>query len=867
MGVSFDDPILDPLYAAADDLSNGIVRVAAARALRQLKCGVPQVLRVRSAVQGDIWKPPLEEARKIAAAEPRRTHVLASLRLTPIEDVVVSALREAVRMTSDAPHNRMKMSADAAEMAAAMDPAWRPPIDILFGLYLSVFDEATEERLAWIDSQPGSLEEGEGMPMPSVVPSSYGALTTAWQIAFAASRAPMDKIIQEVGPALASQEAKVRWAAAQFLEETAVQAKLKYPLGPFAGGTGPKGDPEQDVVFRAPDFDLEVGEAESAAGIKVPGKGTPRPLRDPPPRYADLTLFRDEPCSDPVPTCSSLKAGGDYWLEAAIRQVRKGIDAKRKNRPVRAVNQKDDITLLVTADSDDFELDPELGYLTLPPTGDSTRQAIFKVTPKAGAAGSTGRIEVRFYYRFNLIEHVVFTAPITRHEERRKASVLRVRQRSLSREMLDFDEFVPRRMNIHVTRAGATYGLKFVLSGDGGEEVVLRAHTTLSGEDMEDALERMREILEDLVLRDYAGRLQPGQGVFREAITRLASLGSELWNSLFRGEPGSDLDAIGLALRDRPIESDGLIQVSMPERGTQFLFPWALLYDQELPAEGYKLPDPHGFWGYRYAIEQRLSASGRDTDRPVQMSTPMRLAFMVWDSFPNAADQAEMMEELAQAANPKLEVSTPPVTLKDEFYTRVAASRDSIWYFYTHGHSRKPVKRSKTPDLAKLLEAQLKNTPDEAPERSSLLGLLKRLQEDTAELEKSYIELSGGRLYYNDLLSRIKTLRSSPFVFLNMCESAPAVPLFKENFVNLFLGLGARAVLGTECTMTVHFAHPFSNHFLMELLRGSPLAVALRSARQHFLEAQNPLGLAYTLYGSGAVRYLPPRLPSTPTTL
>jgi hypothetical protein len=56
MGVSFDDPILDPLFAAAED-PNGIVRVAAARALLQLKCGVPQALRMRSAVREEIWKP------------------------------------------------------------------------------------------------------------------------------------------------------------------------------------------------------------------------------------------------------------------------------------------------------------------------------------------------------------------------------------------------------------------------------------------------------------------------------------------------------------------------------------------------------------------------------------------------------------------------------------------------------------------------------------------------------------------------------------------------------------------------------------------------------------------------------------------
>jgi hypothetical protein len=107
----------------------------------------------------------------------------------------------------------------------------------------------------------------------------------------------------------------------------------------------------------------------------------------------------------------------------------------------------------------------------------------------------------------------------------------------------------------------------------------------------------------------------------------------------------------------------------------------------------------------------------------------------------------------------------------------------------------------------------------------------------------------------------VDTLSSEPFVFLNMCESAEIVPLLTENFVSLFLKLGARAVLGTECTMTVHFAHPFSRVLLGDVLRGQSLANALRSARQYFLDNKNPLGLAYTLFGSGTLQFLPPRLP------
>jgi hypothetical protein len=115
---------------------------------------------------------------------------------------------------------------------------------------------------------------------------------------------------------------------------------------------------------------------------------------------------------------------------------------------------------------------------------------------------------------------------------------------------------------------------------------------------------------------------------------------------------------------------------------------------------------------------------------------------------------------------------------------------------------------------------------------------------------------------YFDLLKNLHGLPSEPFVFLNMCESAEIVPELDDNFVVAFLERRARAVLGTECTMTVTFAHPFSEVFLKEVLRGEPLAQALRTARRHFLDRKNPLGLAYTLFGSGTMQFLPPRLPS-----
>ncbi len=296
----------------------------------------------------------------------------------------------------------------------------------------------------------------------------------------------------------------------------------------------------------------------------------------------------------------------------------------------------------------------------------------------------------------------------------------------------------------------------------------------------------------------------------------------------------------------------------MPGVHEGFLFPWAFLYDQPLP-KSHEMPEIHGFWGYRYAIEQHITGASH-ADTPKEIDDCLKIAFMLWEGFPNAEEQKKLMIDLRTAAAGKLAISDPPITTREKFYESLEQLDDSVLYFYTHGHYRRPQSASNQFDLAALIERRLAQLSPESADYMSLRRLLERLGEEESEIVDSYIELSHGRLYYYELLELVDELSSEPFVFLNMCESAEMVPLQTENFVSLFLKLGARSVLGTECTMTATFAHPFSVIFLTEVLRGEQMADALRSARRHFLEKKNPLGLAYTLYGSGTMRFLPPRL-------
>ena len=63
--------------------------------------------------------------------------------------------------------------------------------------------------------------------------------------------------------------------------------------------------------------------------------------------------------------------------------------------------------------------------------------------------------------------------------------------------------------------------------------------------------------------------------------------------------------------------------------------------------------------------------------------------------------------------------------------------------------------------------------------------------------------------------------------------------------------------------MTTAFARPFAEFVFDALARDAAIGTALLAARRHFLERGNPLGLAYTLYGSADFA-LAARTPTTP---
>jgi len=203
------------------------------------------------------------------------------------------------------------------------------------------------------------------------------------------------------------------------------------------------------------------------------------------------------------------------------------------------------------------------------------------------------------------------------------------------------------------------------------------------------------------------------------------------------------------------------------------------------------------------------------------------------------------------------DITLPPITDADDCYALLDDCDAHILYFYTHGHTRHRQADIGVEENLKSFISRYESLKKDDPRHELWKFLYESVKQDKSEPDSSWIELSYGKLELNELYGNISQLRSKPLVFLNMCESAQISPSLSDSFIDFFIDRGARGVIGTECPMTVEFAHPFSEKFLGGLLAGEAVGKALLNARSHFMKLKNPLGLAYTLFGSATACFQP----------
>ena len=627
--------------------------------------------------------------------------------------------------------------------------------------------------------------------------------------------------------------------------------------------------PEQAAPF--PEFDIQELEIEpgpdargpdrrprgAGGGVRVglPGGLVHDPaigIVPPPSRYVDVTLFEDNnrtrgPRMEPNVW---LQVDSWYQLEVAVRQNPTGLVRMREAEPINDPHK--DAKLLVALDPQDedaVEIDQLVQPMVLPAMGDSTQNAIFRLRPKrADAGGSTLSCQVRVYYLLNLIEVGIVTFHVlTRFAKPRTSpGASAYEQRRRERDFGQLKETQPRDLAIDVTKDDKGYRLTFTF--DGRER--LSAGVTLPTTDLVDSLVRLRGALATIAMSPkFKTQLSADSLDFQSDLRQLAVLGRRLWVKLFK-RPQTALGALGQFLENNQVSKDALISITVEQGATEFVFPWNLLYDREV-AEAPAKVDPGGFWGLRYRIEQRLPIMGMP-DRVFATSSPITLDFVFNDTFTNSKLQVDLIDQLGKSSNGALQVSIPPFNDAEKYKKRLDEGQAEILYFYCHGFARPRQSDTVADGVLKDIAKLLAKAPPDAATQQVFAPLL--FANDNPDRDRSWIEPSLAKLYLDELEDLNPRLVSQPLVILNLCESAQVTPSLSESFVEFFLSHGATTIIGTECVMTTTFAHPFSEQLLRGILEAREVGQVLLEARRHFMDLQNPLGLAYTLYGSAATK-------------
>lgn len=556
-----------------------------------------------------------------------------------------------------------------------------------------------------------------------------------------------------------------------------------------------------------------------------------------------------------------------YQIEVSIRSKAIGIQSSAERVAISEPGQNFPVEILVIADSGDFEIPEPVQKLLLPPNGDSVENARFRdVRPqrRTNSEGELAQIRVRLYYNLNLLEVVVISAEVVSPLEDATRSQLGLErpislvQQLREREYRNFDLIMPRSMHIFVERGKGSFQLTFTLEKEGGPEITLTGSSRIPEASLEDSLVSIRKTLLGISIWKVFGSAVdcPDQDLFSKGMRDLARQGRELWTKIFELERGSSLYVIGEWLRAHPLPAGSRIQVSVDPSATAFILPWNLLYDGAVPAQSDAPIASDGFWGLRYQIEQRSRFAYDHCDEPVATSGPLDIGFLR-SPIAEAALHLQALQGLVEMSQGRI-ATVNPIESATEAYRYLEECPSHIVSFFAHGHT-KFAESARTGFTEEDFVALYEDTSDPSL-REAWKELYDEIKARQYQSDSSWIKLRYGKLYLLELYEKIQELRTGPVVLLNMCESAQLTPSLQESFIHFFLDRGARAVLGTECSMRPLFAHQFAQKILESLVFGDTIGEALLNARKEFASRGNPLGLAYTLFGSLTIRFNPPPL-------
>jgi hypothetical protein len=575
----------------------------------------------------------------------------------------------------------------------------------------------------------------------------------------------------------------------------------------------------------------------------------------PAPRYLCVGLFEEEGewTKGPEFDRGQIFRKNKWCLaEVSVRLKPTGVLPATEPKPLRTPEQKDDVELLVTAQSDDFEISPRVATITLPPSGNSKKDPIFRIRPLRASGSADDRLKIRFriFYKYNFLQMLtVRGGALTEFDDGEVASYAPPRidlgYYDIQTDVNDFDFMGPRSLHIEINPAGDQYELTFTFGRKGQTgELVVQARVFLTSTQLAGEISGARKVLFGISSSETLGKEVPGdKWEFDDHLKALADEGIKLWSLLFDRGEGQEITTVGDWLRQNPLPIGSTIQVTMAANASAFVFAWNLLYDGRKPKYSGK-----GFWGLRYVIEQRvlhpfpLSPVATTTTRPIEIGA------MYWQ-FSQTPDQQNYLRGLlALAKNAKLALGAPIDDAKSAKQCLAAGSSD-ILYFFTHGYTGLPNGETFGVTVQDFLELY-KTLSEQSATRQAWRYDAERISQKMFTSDQSWIELTSGRLQLDDLYTEVPRLPLSPLVILNMCDSAQVTPTLSKSFIDFFLTRRARAIVGTECSIRPVFADFVGRSLIYLLMSAEPIGCALRKIRVQAFRHRNLLGLAYTLFGS-----------------
>ncbi|MBV9925263.1 MAG: CHAT domain-containing protein [Acidobacteria bacterium] len=415
---------------------------------------------------------------------------------------------------------------------------------------------------------------------------------------------------------------------------------------------------------------------------------------------------------------------------------------------------------------------------------------------------------------------------------------------SRSERLTNLDELRPRALSVGVNSDGGGASHTFMLKLDADA-----APVSLTEKTLDEQIEAFREILRANTLNPQNEPLFPtyppaGQAPsedFRRVIQALADKGRDLYRAIFTRVNETMQDE----LRRLAGSSDKTVQVVRHD--SNFVFPWAILYDFQLPPKIHGAPPPtvclgfdgappaapddypaqkcshgvkdkvyclYGFWGIRHQIEQLVEIGGQPKDAvpqvvPASPEKSVRLAVGTSDDYTK-----ELVKRMSQSFGASF------------VETNVAAEDllDLMW------------DDSKRPAILVVL-GHLQTNPVAAEPDEPRIVLVQSQKWLTADsiLDRLVLE------------SRWK--QPNTLVLLMACSAGATEVGTLNDFMTALTSVGAAAVVGTECVTFSSLVSRFTHELTSELWKKRTLGEAVKFFNRRLVSSGNPLAFVFNYLG------------------